>query len=180
MLDLRSNSTFATILSLLLLAGCQSKPAPQLAAEPAATTPAFPPRPTVAPPAFKVFHQDNDTYTLVTTPTASDDQIAAILYQLHDAAQHHGFDALHLSQAFVDARKPIVWFHLYRGPRCASEKFTKGAYPCGASYHGAGDYTLGDYKNPMWNDAVVIRANGAEAHLWDPDAPAPKCQEPKC
>ena len=173
------------LLPLLLLFGCKSAPAPQSAV---ITPPAFPPRPTVAPPAFKVFHQDNDTYTLVTSPTASDDEIAAILYQLHDASRTHTFNALHLSQSFVDARRPIVWFHVYRGSKCASEKFTKGAYPCGAKYNGAGDYTLGDYKNPTWDDAVVYsasarpnaRANAAEIHLWNPDAPASKCQEPPC
>jgi hypothetical protein len=107
----------------------------------------------------------------VTRPNATDDEIAAILYQLHDAAHNHSFDAIHLSQAFVDARKPIVWFHIYRGAKCASEKYTKDPYPCGASYHGAGDYTLGDYKNPQWDDAVLLHPDGAEAHLWDPDAP---------
>jgi hypothetical protein len=163
-------AVFGVILCLLL-SGCKSV-APTVASRPSEKPPApsFPPRPTIAPPAFKIFHQDNDTYTLVTRPNATDDEISAILYQLRDAAQNHSFDSLHLSQAFIDARKPIVWFHVYRGAKCASEKYTKGPYPCGASYHGAGDYTLGDYKNPQWDDAVLLHANGAETHLWDPDA----------
>jgi hypothetical protein len=172
------SAPFALVSALLLLTGCQSAPAPRTSPQPAATTQSFPPRPAVPAPAFKVFHQDNDTYTLITAPNATDGQVAAILYELRDAAEHHSFDSLHLSQAFIDARKPIVWFHVYRGAKCASEKFTKGAYPCGASYHGAGDFTLGDYKNPNWNDAVLFRADGAEVHLWDPDAA--RCQEPKC
>ena len=163
---------------LLSVSGCKSAPPPQTASVAAPAAAAFPLRPSVPPPPFKVFHQDNDTYTLVAAPTVADDQIEAILYQLHDAARAHSFDSLHLSQAFVDARKPIVWFHVYRGAKCASEKFTKGAYPCGASYHGAGDYTLGDYKNPNWDDAVLFRDGGAEVHLWNPDAPA--CKEPRC
>jgi len=164
-------AVFAAIFSLVL-SGCKSA-APPAASQTAATpqAAAFPPRPTVPPPPFKIFHQDSDTYTLVTRPNASDDEIVAILYQLRDAAHAHTFDAIHLSQSFVDARKPIVWFHVYRGAKCASEKYTKGPYPCGASYHGAGDYTLGDYKNPQWDDAVLVHSDGTETHLWDPDAP---------
>jgi hypothetical protein len=156
------------VLAAALLSGCKSAPAPHPVAT--ATTQSFPPRPTIPPPAFKIFHQDNDTYTLVTKPDATDAEVTAILWQLRDAARAHTFDALHLSQSFVDARKPIVWFHVYRGTKCASEKFTRGPLPCDASYHGAGDYTLGDYKNPHWDDAVLHTANGAEVHLWDSNA----------
>jgi hypothetical protein len=166
------SATAFAIVALLSLSGCKST-APAKPPQPTVQTEAvtYPARPTTPPPPFNIFHQDNDTYTLVTRPNASDDEIVAILYQLRDAARAHSFDAIHLSQAFVDARKPIVWFHVYRGPKCASEKYTKGPYPCGASYHGAGDYTLGDYKNPQWDDAVLLHPDGTETHLWDPDAP---------
>jgi hypothetical protein len=157
-------------LAMLCASGC--KPAPPT---PKATveTPksAYPARPTVAPPAFKVFHQDNDTYTLVTKADATDDEIEAIVWQLRDAAHARTFDALHLSQAFVDARQPIVWFHVYRGAKCAGEKFTKGPLPCEASYHGAGDYTFGSYKNPLTDSGVLHRADGVEVQLWDSEAP---------
>jgi hypothetical protein len=155
----------------ILLSGCKSipKPTPTLTSQ----APTYLPRPTVPPPTFKVFHQDNDTYTLVTKPDATDDEISAILWQFRDAARAHTFDALHLSQSFVDARKPIVWFHVYRGAKCASEKYTKGPLPCEAAYHGAGDFTLGDYKNPNWNDGKLSRPDGTETHLWNPDE-APK------
>jgi len=131
--DQRRSGIFETTLmmfAVLLFSGCKSS-APASAPHPSieSQTPAYPARPTIPPPPFKIFHQDNDTYTLVTKP------------------------------------------HVYRGAKCASEKYTKGPYPCGASYHGAGDYTLGDYKNPQWEDAVLLHPDGSETHLWDPDAP---------
>ena len=53
----------AALTALLLTCGCKP-PAPKPAdATPKATYPA---RPTVAAPAVKIFHQDEDTYTLVT------------------------------------------------------------------------------------------------------------------
>ena len=129
----------------------------------------YPPRPSVPAPPFKVFHQDNDTYTLVTGENTTDDQVSALLWQFRDANHQHSFDALHLSQKFIDARQPKVWFHVYRGSKCANEKFTKGDYPCGASYHGAGDYTLGGFKDPQYEEGVLIHADGTETRLWDPD-----------
>jgi len=86
------------------------------------------------------------------------------------AAHNKTFDKLHLSQKFIDARKPTVWIHVYRGTKCANEKFTTGKYPCGAKYNGAGDYTLGSYTNPLWDDGVLHLADGTESKLWDPDA----------
>jgi hypothetical protein len=151
-----------------LISGCKSS-TPATPPQPQASL--YPPRPSVLPPAVKIFHQDNDTYTLVTKPSATDDEIAAILWQFRDAAHARTFDRLGLSQAFIDARKPIVWIHVYRGPKCASEKYNKGPLPCEAAYHGTGDYTLGDYKNPQWDQGVLHRANGAEIQLWDSDAP---------
>jgi len=127
-------------------------------------------RPAVPAPAFKVFHQDEDTYTLVTKDDATDDEIEALIWEFRDAARGHSFDKLHLSQAFIDTRKPSIWFHVYRGAKCANEKFVKGKYPCGAKYNGAGDYTLGAYGNPGWDDGVLHGADGSETHLWDPDA----------
>ena len=154
-----------------MIAGCKSSPPPvKPVASSAAESYHFAPRPTVAAPAVKVFHQDEDTLTLVTKADATDDEIAAILWQFHDAAHAHSFDALHLPEKFIDARSPTVWFHVYRGPKCAAEKFVKGNYPCGAKYNGAGDYTLGAYHDPTWEDAIVHPENGSEVHLWDPDA----------
>ena len=161
--------TVAT-LSTILLPGCSStSPTPK----PTTQTPSYtyPAHPTVPPPAFKVFHQDNDTYTLTTKPDATDPEIAAILWQFRDAAHARTFAALHLDQKFIDARKPSIWFHIYRGPKCAAEKFTKGKYPCGAKYNGAGDYTLGAYNNPQWDDAVLHNPDGTETHLWNSEAP---------
>ena len=162
------------LMTLLAVPGCKSSP-------PSAPTPAassdrapYPTRPRVPAPAFKVVHQDNDTYTLATKDDATDDEISALVWEFRDAARDHAFDSLHLSQEFIDARKPIVWIHVYRGAKCASEKYTKGPLPCDASYHGAGDFTLGDYKRPDWDDGVLHHVDGSQTELWNPDVPYTK------
>lgn len=163
------------LLSIALLAtmlGCKSAPAPTPApSSPVVTKPAYPPRPTVAPPPFKVFHTTDNSITLVTDANATDDQVEAIIWELRDAAHNHTFDKLHIPQKLVDARDPMVWFHIYRGPKCASEKYTTGALPCGAAYHAAGDYTFGGFSNPNHDDGILIHDENHETHLWDPDAP---------
>lgn len=154
----------------ILLTGCQQQAAP--AARPAVPeTYRYPPRPAVAPPPIKLFHQDNDTLYLTTLPNATDEQIVAILWELHDAARKHTFAELHLPQAFIDARNPKVWFHVYRGPKCANEKYVKGPYPCGAAYHGAGDYTLGSMRDRNYEEATLNHEDGSQTELWDPEAP---------
>lgn len=160
----------SAISCLCLLSACKPAPAPVKATveEPKFSYPA---RPAVAPLPFKVFHQDEDTYTLVTDAGASDAQIMAILWELRDAAHTQTFDKLHLSQKFVDTRKPSIWFHVYRGAKCANEKFVNGKYPCGASYHGAGDYTLGSYTNKLWDDGQLLGTDGSRTPLWDSEAP---------
>jgi hypothetical protein len=135
-------------------------------------TATYPPRPTTPPPSFKLFHQTTNTLTLTVPETATDTDIAALLYQLHDAAQSHSFDTLHLPQKLIDARDPIVWFHIYRGAKCASEKYTSGTLPCGGSYHAAGDYTLGDFTHPNRDDALLLHHDPeSETQLWNPDTP---------
>jgi len=156
-------------LALSLILGCNSTPPPAPTPKPAQA--ATPPRPTVPPPPFKIFHQTADTITLVTKDNATDEEIEAILWQLRDAAHNHSFDKLHIDQKFVDARKPIVWLHIYRGAKCASEKYASGAPPCGGSYHSAGDYTFGDYKNHDWDNGLLRHADDTETPLWNPDAP---------
>ena len=161
------------VVPILLFSGCKRTPTPsqlQLTRTPESEY-HFQPRPSVAPPAVKVFHQDEDTYTLITKADATDDEISALIWQFRDAAHTKTFDKLHLSEKFIDARKPTVWIHVYRGTKCANEKFTTGKYPCGAKYNGAGDYTLGGYSNPLWDDGVLHTADGKETKLWDPDAP---------
>jgi len=154
-------------LALTLGLGCNSAPAPAPAPKPA--QPTTPPRPTVAPPTFKVFHQTADTLTLVTKEAATDEEIEAILWQLRDAAHSHTFDKLHINQKFVDAGKPPIWFHIYRGAKCASEKYTDGKLPCGGSYHSAGDYTFDSSHN--WDKGVLRHTDDSETQLWNPDAP---------
>jgi len=134
----------------------------------------YPSRPTITPPPFKLFHTTDNSITLVTAANATDDQIAAILWQLHDAARAHNFAALHFPQQvqqMIDARDPMVWFHVYRGPKCADEKYTTAALPCGPSYHAAGDYTLGSFSNKDRDDAVLLHAGDKQTELWNPDAP---------
>lgn len=157
-----------------LVAGCRSPhpaPTPTVKAETVKAS-SYPARPDVAPPAFKLFHHDDSSVTLVTDEHASDPQIEAILWELHDAAQTHSFDKLGIPQTLVDKRSPIIWFHVYRGSKCADEKYTNGKLPCGASYHAAGDYTLGSFHNPNRDDGVLLQDENHETHLWNPDAPA--------
>ncbi len=131
----------------------------------------YPPRPALPAPAFKLFHQTADSLTLVTAPDATDAQVEAILYELHDAARAHGFAALGLPQEFIDKRAPIVFFHIYRGSKCAAEKYTNGALPCGAAYHAAGEYTLGSFHDPNRDDAALLRDENHQMELWNPEAP---------
>jgi hypothetical protein len=161
-----------TFVAGLLISGCKSAPAPTPApAQPTVAISAYPPRPTITSPPFRVFHATDNSITLVTDAKATDDQIAAILYQLHDAAHNHTFAALHIPQQFVDKRDPITWFHIYRGPKCAAEKYTTGALPCGPSYHAAGDYTLGSFSNKDCDDGVILHGEDKQTELWNPDAP---------
>jgi hypothetical protein len=153
--------------ALTLALGCNSTPPP--APTPKLAQATTPPRPTVAPPAFKVFHQTADTITLVTKENATDEEVEAILWQLRDAAHTHTFDKLHIDQKFIGARKPPIWFHLYRGAKCASEKYASGNPPCGGSYHAAGDYTFDTSRN--WDDGLLRHADDTETPLWNPDAP---------
>jgi hypothetical protein len=159
--------------ALVLIIGCKSATPPNAA--PASTTPTstkvqYQPRPTVAPPAFKVFHHDATSITLVTKDNASDAEIEAILWQLRDAARTHSFDKLGVPQKLVDARDPIVFFHLYRGSKCANEKYTTGALPCGASYHAAGDFTLGGFTNHDRANGALLHDEEHQTELWNPDA----------
>jgi hypothetical protein len=136
----------------------------------------YPPRPTTPPSPFKLFHQTTDgSFTLVTTPTATDDQIEAIIWQLRDAAHTRTFDKLGISQSKVDARDPIVWFHIYRGPKCASEAYADGKPPCGDHFNASGDYTFGGGANHQWDDGALLHPTQAGANnqtkLWDPNTP---------
>jgi len=100
----------------------------------------------------------------------TNDQIAAIIWQLRDAVTTRSFDTLHLPQKFIDARGPIVWFHIYRGPKCASEKYTSGKLPCGASYHAAGEFTLGSFSDSNRTDGELVVDENHSTPLWNPDA----------
>jgi len=151
---------------LTIILGCTTpKPTTQ---NPTPTT-KYPTRPTTPPPPFKLFHQSPDTLTLTTTESASNTQIAALIYQLRDAANTHTFDSIHLPQAVIDARSPIIWFHIYRGPKCASEKYA-AKLPCGPSYHAAGEFTYGSFHNPNRTDGELNLDENHTTALWNPDS----------
>jgi hypothetical protein len=154
----------------LLLVGCKSAPpAPTQAAD---TSPAaYPHRPTTPPPAFKIFHHANSSFTLTVPEKATNDQISALVWQLRDAARTQSFDKLHIPQKQVDADGSTVWFHIYRGTKCAPEKYAPGNPPCGASYHAAGDYTLAPTTKPPWDKGVLLNTDAQQTDLWNPDAP---------
>jgi hypothetical protein len=157
------------ILSIALLLGCKSTPPP--APAPKAQQALTPPRPNVPPPAFKVFHHDESTFTLATKETATDEEIESLVWELRDAVHARTLDKLGISQKAVDARKPIAWFHIYRGTKCASEKYASGPPPCGGSYHAAGDYTYGGYSNHERDEGTLLHDEDHEIPLWDPDIP---------
>jgi hypothetical protein len=166
---LGTSSLIICAASVALLLGC--KPTPPPTPTPKTQQPPAPTRPTTAPTAFKLFHQTADSFTLVTAPTATDDQISAIIWQLRDAAHAHTFDTLHIPQKLVDARDPMVWFHIYRGSKCAAEKYTSGKLPCGASYNAAGDYTFGGGADHQWDDGVLIHDENHQTELWAAGSP---------
>jgi hypothetical protein len=171
-LRFESRKTAVAFAAMTLVLGCKSAPAPTPApVQPVVAKSAYPPRPTIPPPPFRVFHTTDNSITLVTVPNATDDQMAAILYQLHDAAHNHSFAALHISQQFVDKRDPMIWFHIYRGPKCADEKYTTDALPCGPSYHAAGDYTLGSFSNKNRDEGALLHGEDHQTELWNPDTP---------
>jgi len=120
---------------------------------------------------FKVFHHDASTFTLITKDNATDSEIEAIIWQLRDAAHAHTLDKLGISDKAVNDHKPTAWFHIYRGAKCASEKYASGEPPCGGSYHAAGDYTFGSSANPNWDDGILRNDAGEELPLWDSEAP---------
>ena len=158
----------ASAVLAMLVAGCKSSqpvartPLPK-AAEP---TVVYTVRPTVKPPSFKVFHTHDSIITLVTKQDATDEEIESLIWELRDAAHARTLDALKVSQKMVDERAPLVWFHIYRGPKCAAEKYADGPLPCGNRYNGAGDYTYGGYANKEL-DRGVIRDGDKETELWD-------------
>ena len=161
------------MLAMAMLSGCKTSQAN----DPSAPLPGarldppiqYPPHTTVPPPPFKLFHQTDNSLTLVTADNATDEQIESLLWQLHDAARDKSFDKLHLPQKFIDKRDPIVFIHIYRGTRCAAEKYAAGNPPCGGSYHAAGDYTLGSFKNPNRDDGVLLYDENHQTELWNPD-----------
>src|SRR5438309_821695 len=153
----------------LLLFGCKSgpTPTPTPSAEPAIP---YPSRPTTPPTPFKLFHHANNSFTLTVPESTTDDQISALVWQLRDAARTHTFNALHIPQKQVDADAPNVWFHIYRGTKCAPEKYVPGEPPCGGSYHASGDYSLDTHKDPPWDKGVLVH-DERPTDLWNPDAP---------
>ena len=153
----------------LLLTGCHTtQPAtPAPTHLPAALYPA---RPTVPAPMFKVFHKTDTSLTLTTDPDATDEEIESLVWQLRDAAHAHTLAKVGIDQAYVDHNKPSTWFHIYRGTKCAAEKYVTGNPPCGGSYHAAADYTFGTVGNPMWDQGTLLH-DEKETLLWDPDKP---------
>jgi hypothetical protein len=157
--------------------GCKSaistSPSPSPAATKSAAT--YPARPAIMPPAFKVFHRDDATFTLVLPEATTDAGIIALIYELRDASQRHAFAKIGFTagdEKAIDKRDPFARFHLYRGSKCAAEKYAPGEPPCGASYHAAGDYTLGTFNNPQWDSAELLhntntQGDGAETSLWN-------------
>ena len=169
---LRGSLTIVAVVVAVIAAGCKSVPAPSAAPSEPAQAVQYPARPSVAAPEFKVFHHDASSITLVTKENATDAEIESLIWELRDAKQAHTFDKLGINQKWVDERDPMMWFHIYRGTKCASEKYAPGAPPCGSSYHAAGEYTVGGFTNRDRDDGVLLEGGDRQTPLWDPDAPA--------
>ena len=156
----------------LLLIGCKSAPAP--APTPAAeTTPAvtYPARPTTPPPAFKIFHHANSSFTLTVKDTATDDEISALVWQLRDAARTHSFDNIKIPQKEVDADGTTVWFHIYRGTKCAPEKYAPGPLPAEPATTPPATTPSPPTPPPVGQRLNSTPANDHPTDLWNPDAP---------
>lgn len=155
----------------VVVAGCKSKPEATtiVITDHGVAGVQTPPRPTVAPASFKVFHKSDTTYTLVVPDNATDEQVESLIWELRDAAHTKTLDSLKISQKMVNERKPLVWFHIYRGTKCASEKYADGPPPCGGSYHAAGDYTYGGYRNRETDNGSIFHGEDHETQLWDPE-----------
>ncbi len=167
-----ASSAIAAMTLPMILLGCTTKHTTTTITKITPTQqPQFPPTPTAPPPSFTLFHHNATSITLVTADNATDSQIEAIIYQLRDAGHTHTFGRLHIPQKLVDARDPILWFHIYRGSKCASEKYVSGPPPCGPSYHAAGEYTLGSFKDPNRDEGALLHGDGQATQLWNPDAP---------
>ena len=160
-----------TAAASMVVTGCKSKPDSSVlvAAKSAVAQVQTPPRPNIAPASFKVFHKSDTTYTLVVPENATEEQVKSLIWELRDAAHARTLDKLKLSQKMVDERKPLVWFHIYRGSKCASEKYADGPPPCGGSYHAAGDYTYGGYRNRETDNGSIFHGEDHETQLWDPE-----------
>jgi hypothetical protein len=171
---MRSLIMIAAIAVALGAVGCKSAPASNDSTIHTDPVPAaqYSTQPSVPPPSFQVFHHDASSITLVTKENATDEEIKSLIWELRDAAQAHTFDKLKIDQKWVDARDPMMWFHIYRGPKCASEKYASGKLPCGDSYHAAGEYTLGGFTNRDRNDGVLLQGEGKQIQLWNPDVSA--------
>ncbi len=154
------------------MSGCKSKPQMGTTSQPkqsSQTQAAYSVKPNVKPATFKVFHKSDTTYTLVVPEDATDEQVESLIWELRDAAHARTLDKLKISQKMVDERKPLVWFHIYRGSKCASEKYADGPPPCGGSYHAAGDYTYGGYKNRETDNGSIFHGEDHETQLWGPE-----------
>lgn len=161
----------AAAIFVFLISGCKSAPQRTTDRGPSVgqSAAAYPPRPSVAPTSFKVFHKSDTTYTLVVPEDATDEQVESLIWELRDAAHARTLDKLKLSQKMADDRKPLVWFHIYRGSKCASEKYASGPPPCGGSYHVAGDYTYGGYTNRETDNGSIFHGEDHEIQLWNPE-----------
>jgi hypothetical protein len=156
---------------MVLLVGCKSSPPPAPAPTAETTSAAtYPPRPSTSPAPFKIFHHANSTFTLTVKENATDDEISSLVWQLRDAARTQSFDKIKIPQKEVDADGSNIWFHIYRGTKCAPEKYSSGEPPCGGSYHASGDYTWVPQPKP-WDKGQLFHGQAQPTDLWDADAP---------
>ena len=82
--------------------------------------------------------------------------------------------SIKIPQKEVDADGTNVWFHIYRGTKCAPEKYAPGAPPCGGSYHAAGDYTFVPQPNRPGTKARSSTTRTTPPTSGTPTPPTPR------
>jgi len=163
----------------LVLTGCQPtppKPVPEPTPKPAmmsSQTRAADAQLAATHPPFKLFLQKIDMPTvLVVAETTPDDQLKSLLWYLRTKIRANAFKDLGIKPTATLYGIPGYtsgMVDLYRGPKCASEKYTPEGHPdpCGPSIHKSASYHWGDGNDPHADRADLISATGTVTPVFD-------------
>ena len=103
----------------------------------------LPPRPTAITTALRRLPTTDNSITLVTgspmPPTTR--SLPSLVSPRRRVAQTTPSSALHISQQLVDKRDLMIWFHIYRGPKCAAKSTPPANSPAAPATTPPADYT---------------------------------------